>query len=523
MAGAPCRPGRAVLDFALSRGPAPCDLLVPRRFAPTSGPGSLAGEPRLANRPSPRGSTPLQFDNRPNSNGRPEGGGRRRRSRRNRQRFEGNPPQQQQDVFTQPEFPQPVGPPLLSADQLAEMSKAELNELAKTFEIENPTKIKKDDLVAQILEIQAQRSGLEKANGVLDILPEGYGFLRREGYLVGAEDIYISQSQIRRFELRRGDLVAGQVRKPKENEKYYGIVKVETVNGYAPESIANRRIFEDLTPEPPAQRFVLETRGDVALRALDLFAPLGKGQRALLLAPPRANDAALFGRIARAIEAKGDAHVILLLLDERPEAVTHLQRTLDVEVVATTFEEHPDNHVTTAELVFERAKRLAELGQDAVVLVSSLTRLVRAYAALGHHKGTMTQLDPALLQRPKRLFGTARAVEGGGSLTVLATLAQGVSPLDALLLEEFGPMANAEIVIDRELAEARANPPFDLVRSGNAYEEQLLSEIALHKTTDVRRLLASSPNGEASQRICAALGRTKTNEEFVTSFDLKKV
>ncbi len=243
----------------------------------SGGPGSLAGRVPSCTRPSPQGSTPLQFDNRPNINGRPEGGGRRRRSRRNRQRFnEGGAPPQPHDVFTQPEFPQPVGPPLLSPDQLAEMSKAELNELAKTFEIENPTKVKKDDLVAQIVEIQAQRSGLEKANGVLDVLPEGYGFLRREGYLVGSDDIYISQSQIRRFELRRGDLVAGQVRRPKENEKYYGIVKVETVNGRPPEEIAGRRVFDEVGAEPPAQRFVLETRGDLATRALDLFAPLGR-------------------------------------------------------------------------------------------------------------------------------------------------------------------------------------------------------------------------------------------------------
>jgi transcription termination factor Rho len=490
-----------------------------------SGPGSLAGEPRSAERPSPQGSTPLQFDNRPNNNGRPEGGGRRRRSRRNRQRFNDNAPQtQQHDVFTQPEFPQPVGPPLLSAEQLAEMSKAELNELAKTFEIENPTKIKKDDLVAQILEIQAQRSGLEKANGVLDILPEGYGFLRREGYLVGGDDIYISQSQIRRFELRRGDLVAGQVRRPKENEKYYGIVKVETVNGYAPETITGRRIFEDLAAEPPLQRFVLETRGDLASRAIDLFAPLGKGQRALLVAPPRANDAALLTRMARAIEAnQADARVIVLLIDERPEAVTHLQRTLDVEVVATTFEEHPDNHVATAELVFERAKRLAELGQDAVVLVSSFTRLVRAYVAVSHHKGNPALVDPAVLQRPKRLFGSARALEGGGSLTVVGTVSDGASAFDALVLDELSPAANADVVLARELAAARAFPPVDLVRSGNWYEEQLLSEIALHKVGDLRRLLANVSSVEASERIYAALGRTKTNDDFVTAFDLKKV
>ncbi len=404
------------------------------------------------------------------------------------------------------------------------MSKAELNELAKTFEIELPTKIKKDELIAQIVEIQAQRSGLEKANGVLDILPEGYGFLRREGYLVGADDIYISQSQIRRFELRRGDLVAGQVRKPKENEKYYGIVKVETVNGHSPETLASRRVFEDLGAEPPTQRFALETRGDLTTRALDLFAPLGKGQRALLLAPPRTDDSALLVRIARAIEANHpDAHVIVLVVDERPEAVTHLQRTLGVEVVATTFEEHPDNHVATAELVFERAKRLAELGDDAVVLISSLTRLVRAYAAVSHHKGNAALMDTALLQRPKRLFGAARAVEGGGSLTVLATVGSGSSQLDELVTEEFSPLCNADVVLARELAEGRAYPPVDLIRSGNFYEEQLLSEIALHKVGDLRRALAGLSAVDASQRIYAALARTKTNDEFVTAFDLKKV
>jgi len=514
-----------VVDSEASRGPIRAIFSFlgasRRRAAPAASPV----RPRRADRPSPRGSTSLQFDNRPQHNGKPEGGGRRRRSRRNRQRFnENGAPQQQHDVFTQPEFPQPVGPPVLSAEQLAEMSKAELNELAKTFEIELPTKIKKDELIAQIVEIQAQRSGLEKANGVLDVLPEGYGFLRREGYLVGADDIYISQSQIRRFELRRGDLVAGQVRKPKENEKYYGIVKVETVNGHPPETLANRRVFEDLGAEPPSQRFVLETRGDLTARGLDLFAPLGKGQRALLLAPPRTDDSTLLVRIARAIEAnQPDAHVIVLLVDERPEAVTHLQRALDVDVVATTFEEHPDNHVSAAELVFERAKRLAELGSDAVVLISSMTRLVRAYAAILHHKGNALQMDVALLQRPKRLFGAARAVEGGGSLTVLATVGTAPAGLDALVLDEFSPLANAEVVLARELAEGRAYPPVDLIRSGNFYEEQLLSEIALHKVGDLRRALAGVSPVDASQRIYAALARTKTNDDFVTAFDLKKV
>jgi transcription termination factor Rho len=473
----------------------------------------------------PKGVSPLQFDNRPQPNGRPEGGGRRRRSRRNRNRF--NDPATAVpggDVFTQPEFPQAVGPPLLSAEQLAEMSKAELNELAKTFEIENPTKIKKDDLVAQIVELQAQRSGLEKANGVLDVLPEGYGFLRREGYLDGSDDIYISQSQIRRFELRRGDLVAGQVRKPKENEKYYGIVKVETVNGYAPEAIVNRRSFDELAAEPPTQRFTLETRGDLTTRAIDIFAPLGKGQRALLHAPPRANDAALLVLVARAIEAHHpDADVIVLLIDERPEAVTHFTRLLDVEVVATTFEESSDHHVKTAELVFERAKRVTELGGDAVVLISSFTRLVRAYGALGHHKPPGTPIDPVTMQRPKRLFGAARAAEGGGSLTVVATVGTGSSPLETFVLDELAGAANADIVLSAELVATRTYPPIDCLRSGNWYEEELISELATRKVAELRRALSGATTVEASERIYAALARTKTNEEFLTSFDLAKV
>ncbi len=473
----------------------------------------------------PKGATPLQFDKGPQNNGRPEGNGRRRRSRRNRRGFNENGTPVQPDVFAQPEFPQPVGPPLLSAEQLAEMSKAELNELAKTFEIENPTKIKKDELIAQIVAVQAQRSGLEKANGVLDVLPEGYGFLRREGYLVGPDDIYISQSQIRRFELRRGDLVAGQVRQPKENEKYYGIVKVETINGYPPESVTDRRVFETLEAEPPTQRFSLETRGDVALRALDLFAPLGKGQRALLLAPPRPGGSALLVRMARALEAnQPDAQVIVLLVDERPEAITHLRRGLRTsELVATSFEDHPENSVTAAELVFERAKRLVEVGRDVVVLVESFTRLVRAYAASVHHKGSLTALDPAVLARAKRLFAAARAVEGGGSLTVVASLGAGSTPFELLLLDELAPACNAELVISRELAEARAYPPVDLIRSGNWYEEGLLSEIALRKVGELRRTLSRVSSVEASERIYTALGRTKTNDEFVTKFDLAKV
>jgi transcription termination factor Rho len=423
-------------------------------------------------------------------------------------------------VFAQPEFPQPVGPPQLSAEQLDAMSKAELNELAKTFEIENPTKVKKDELIAMIVEIGAQRSGLEKANGVLDVLPEGYGFLRREGYLVGSDDIYISQSQIRRFELRRGDLVAGQVRAPKENEKYYGIVKVESINGRAPETMLDRRVFETLGAEPPVERFPLETKGDLTTRAIDLFAPLGKGQRVLLVAPPRTRPGEMLASVARALVAHApDTHVITLVVDERPEHVTHLQRTLAGEIVATSFEEHFDNHTTAAELVFERAKRLAEIGEHVVVLIDSLTRLVRAYGANVPPKAG---LEHAAVVRPKRLFGAARAVEDGGSLTVVAIVNDG-TPADAALVAEFAPMANAEWVLSRELSDARAYPPLDLVRSGNVYEDALVSEIASRKLGELRRALAGVPALEASERVYAVLAKSATNDAFVTSAGLAKI
>ena len=437
-------------------------------------PGSLTGRSvRLADAPFRERATPLQYDNRPPQNGRPEGGGRRRRSRRHRNRPSDGVPSQA-DVFAQPEFPQPVGPPQLSAEQLDEMSKAELNELAKTFDIATPVKIKKDDLVAQILEAQAQRSGVEAANGVLDILPEGYGFLRREGYLLGADDIYISQSQIRRFELRRGDLVSGQVRRPKDNEKYYGIVKVETVNGYDPESIRTRRSFEDLNAMTPTSRWKLGVKGDAASRALDLAAPLGKGQRALITVPPRVDATSTLVTIARGILANApDAHLIVLSIDGRPEDAAALARRIDGEIVATTFDEHSDHHIATAELVMERAKRLVELGSDVVIVLDSLTRLARAFGS-GAAQGRPVN-DFTVATKPKRFLGAARACEEGGSLTIVATIAvDGASMFDAVVAEEATAIANAEIVLSRELARARVDPPIDLRQSGTRDDELLL-------------------------------------------------
>jgi transcription termination factor Rho len=372
------------------------------------------------------------------------------------------------------------------------MSKAELNELAKTFDIATPVKIKKDELVAQILESQAQRSGVEAANGVLDILPEGYGFLRREGYLLGADDIYISQSQIRRFELRRGDLVAGQVRRPKDNEKYYGIVKVETVNGFDPESIRSRRSFDELNAVTPATRWKLGAKDDPAARNLDLIAPLGKGQRTLITTPPRVDPASTLATIARGILANApDAHVIVLSIDGRPEDAVALQRRIDAEVVATTFDEHPDHHVATAELVLERAKRLVELGADVVILLDSLTRLARAFGS-GPAQGRPVN-DFTVAAKPKRFFGSARAAEEGGSLTIVATVTvDGTSAFDAVVAEEAASIANSEIALSRDLAAARVDPPVDPRLSGTRDDELLLSGPELNEAHELRTREASA-------------------------------
>jgi transcription termination factor Rho len=372
------------------------------------------------------------------------------------------------------------------------MSKAELNELAKTFDIATPVKIKKDELIAQILESQAQRSGVEAANGVLDILPEGYGFLRREGYLLGADDIYISQSQIRRFELRRGDLVAGQVRRPKDNEKYYGIVKVETVNGFDPESIRSRRSFDELNAVTPAARWKLGAKDDPAARSLDLIAPLGKGQRTLVMTPPHVDPASTLATIARGILANApDAHVIVLSIDGRPEDAVALQRRIDAEVVATTFDEHPDHHVATAELVLERAKRLVELGADVVILLDSLTRLARAFGS-GPAQGRPVN-DFTVAAKPKRFFGSARAAEEGGSLTIVATVTvEGTSAFDAVVAEEAASIATSEIALSRELAVARVDPPVDPRLSGTRDDELLLSGSELNEAHELRTREASA-------------------------------
>jgi len=411
---------------------------------------------------------------------------------------------------------------MITAEQLGEKTKAELNAIAKEFEIDSPLKLKKDELIPRILEIQAQRSGIEIANGVLDILPEGYGFLRRDGYVIGPEDIYVSQSQIRRFELRRGDLLEGQVRRPKEGEKYYGLIRVDRINGFPTEQVRGRRIFEKGTPIYPNERYKLEVRAtQLSTRVIDLFCPIGKGQRALIVSPPKAGKTTLLKNIANSISINHpEAHIMALLVDERPEEVTDMQRTIDGEVIASTFDEHPENHTAVAELAMERAKRLVELGKDVVILLDSITRLARAYNQVIPTSGRTLSggLDTASLHKPKRFFGAARKIEEGGSLTIIATaLVETGSKMDDVIFEEFKGTGNMELNLTRKLAESRVFPAIDIKRSGTRHEELLLSEIEMRKIWMLRRATSVLNSGDITELILDKMAQTRTNDEFLQS------
>jgi transcription termination factor Rho len=452
----------------------------------------------------------------------PQGGGGRRRRSRRRHNFNQHPGQSGQfhEQFPQAE----AGPPMLTADQLAEKTKTELADMAKDLEIEivSPAKLKKDEIVALIVQAQAARSGVEMASGILDVLPEGYGFLRRGGYIIGNDDIYVSQSQIRRFELRRGDMVEGQVRRPKESEKYYGLIRVDKVNGFEPEAIKNRRTFEKGTPIYPQERFKLEVRStQLSTRVIDLFCPIGKGQRALIVSPPKAGKTTLLKNIANSISINHpEAHIIALLVDERPEEVTDMQRTVDGEVVASTFDEHPENHTAVAELTMERAKRLVELGKDVVILLDSITRLARAYNQVVASSGRTLSggLDTASLHKPKRFFGAARKIEEGGSLTIIATaLIETGSKMDDVIFEEFKGTGNMELNLTRKLAESRVFPAIDIKRSGTRHEELLLAPDEMRKLWMLRRATSVLNTGDITEIILDKMAQTRTNEEFLGS------
>jgi len=409
--------------------------------------------------------------------------------------------------------------------ELESLKLTELYKLAKEYQIPYYGQMKKKELIFSILRAQAEKSGLMFMEGVLEILPEGFGFLRPINYLPSSEDIYISASQIRKFDLRTGDLVSGKCRPPKENERYFGLLHVEAVNGEGPETAAERLHFPALTPLYPQQKIVLEKApNEISTRLMDLFTPVGLGQRGLIVAPPKAGKTLLLKKIANSISANyPDIKLFILLIDERPEEVTDMQRSVDAEVVYSTFDEVPENHIKVAELVLERALRLVEHKKDVVILLDSITRLARAYNLVIPPSGRTLSggVDPAAFHRPKRFFGAARNVEEGGSLTILATaLVETGSRMDDVIYEEFKGTGNMELHLDRKLAERRIFPAIDIRRSGTRREEVLLTKEELDKVWAIRKTMQDSH--EYLETLIKKIGETKTNQEFLDTIETKR-
>nr|WP_027717956.1 transcription termination factor Rho [Desulfovirgula thermocuniculi] len=399
----------------------------------------------------------------------------------------------------------------------------ELYKIARELEIPGYYRLRKRELIFEIIKAQTEKNGLIYAQGILEIIPEGYGFLRPFQYLPSSDDIYVSSSQIRRFDLRTGDLVAGQVRPPKENERYYALLRVEQVNGTDPEKAAERLHFDGLTPLYPQERLRLETGPqNITARIVDLVAPIGKGQRGLIVAPPKAGKTTLLKEIANSITKNHpEVYLIVLLIDERPEEVTDMERSVDGEVVSSTFDEPPENHVKVAEMVLERAKRLVEHRRDVVILLDSITRLARAHNLVIPPSGRTLSggMDPAALHKPKRFFGAARNLEEGGSLTILATaLIETGSRMDEVIFEEFKGTGNMELILDRRLAERRLFPAIDVQRSGTRKEELLLSRDELEWIWFFRKATAGMAPWEAMEMLVDRMRKTQSNEELIRLF-----
>lgn len=418
--------------------------------------------------------------------------------------------------------------PSLNIAELEAMARDELLALAKEYELEGVSGLRKSDLIFRLLQVQAEARGNIFSGGFLEVSDDGnYGFLRGEGMLPGPHDIYVSQSQLRRFALRPGDYVTGQVRHPRDNEKYYGLLKVEAVNGMDVETAKRRPFFENLTAIFPNEQLKLETTSDnLTHRAIDLVAPIGRGQRGLIVSPPKAGKTMLLQNIANGITTNHpDVHLMVVLIGERPEEVTDMRRNVRGEVVSSTFDEPVEDHVRVAEMAFERAKRLVEAGKDVVVLMDSITRLVRAYnLALPPSGRTLSGgVDPVALYPPKRIFGGARKCESAGSLTMLATcLVDTGSRMDEVVFEEFKGTGNLELRLDRRLAERRFYPAIDLQASSTRREELLLDEQRLKGVWLLRRMAAmisqNSPNQlEATERLLERMAKTSSNEEFLMS------
>ena len=409
----------------------------------------------------------------------------------------------------------------LDLKQLKEMSINELGSVAKTLGVENPTGMRRQDLIFRILQRQTEREGLIFGEGVLEVLPEGFGFLRAPeyNYLPGPDDIYVSPSQIRRFNLHTGDTVSGQIRPPKEGERYFALIKVEAINFEPPEVAMEKVHFDNLTPLYPEERITLEVQTNMTSRVMDLVTPIGKGQRGLLVAPPRTGKTMMLQAIANSITANHpEVTLIVLLIDERPEEVTDMQRSVQGEVISSTFDEPATRHVQVAEMVIEKAKRLIEHKRDVVILLDSITRLARAYNTVVPPSGKVLSggVDSNALQKPKRFFGAARNIEEGGSLTIVGTaLIDTGSRMDDVIFEEFKGTGNMEVHLDRKLVERRVFPSVDIHRSGTRKEELLVDEWELKRIWVLRKVLSSLSAVEAMELLLERLEKADTNRDFL--------
>jgi len=402
----------------------------------------------------------------------------------------------------------------------------ELNDLAKDLKIEGYSDFRKQELIFKILEAQTAKDGLTFSKGVLEVLPDGYGFLRSSdyNYLPSPDDIYVSPSQIKKFSLRTGDFVSGQVRPPKEGERFFALLRVEAVNGLAPEGIRGRTLFDNLVPVYPTKKILLESApGEYAMRVVDMLAPIGKGQRGLIVSPPKSGKTILLQKLANSITRNHpDIKLIVLLIDERPEEVTDMERSVQGDVISSTFDEPPERHVQVANMVIEKAKRLVEAKEDVIILLDSITRLARAHNIVVPHSGRILSggVDSNALHKPKRFFGAARNTEDGGSLTIIATaLIDTGSRMDDVIFEEFKGTGNMELVLNRDLSDRRIYPAIDVNRSGTRREDLLIKEDELAKIWILRKILSDFSPIEAMEFLLDKIRGTRNNKEFLNNMN----
>ena len=412
----------------------------------------------------------------------------------------------------------------MDVNQLQSQNIDELTKFANDLEVEEFSGLSKQELIVKILEAHNKKEGILQASGVLEVLKEGYGFLRSPdyNYLPGPDDIYVSPSQIKRFGLRTGHQVFGEIRPPKQKERFYALLKLEAVNDYPPDHVKKATLFDNFTPLYPQEKFNLELdKKDMSTRIMDLVSPIGKGQRGLIVAQPKTGKTILLQKIANAIRANHpETKLLILLIDERPEEVTDMKRNVDAEVVSSTFDEPPERHVSVADMVIQKARRMVEFGDDVVILLDSITRLGRAHNAVIPHSGKILSggVDANALKKPKQFFGAARNTEEGGSLTIIATaLIDTGSRMDDVIFEEFKGTGNMELVLDRRLSDRRIYPSFDLVRSGTRKEELLLDKKTLARMWILRKLLNEMNTIESMEFLQERIKRTKTNDEFLNT------